>query len=117
MKNYTTINTKLFSINNVELHKYSGLNLIDRKPENVIIEIGIVTIETENKDIEIKVGDNKVKATMFEFMQAFKDMLDTEVFEMDQIDSEVWDIENKLEVLRKQYDYLNETLAEIRGGF
>lgn len=71
----------------------------------------------EKKDVEIKVGDNKVKVSMLDFMKAFKDVLDTGVFEMDQIDSEVWDIENKLEVLGNQNDYLNETLREIRGGF
>lgn len=69
------------------------------------------------KQIEIKVGDNKVKVSTFEFMKAFKDMLDTGVFEMDQISAEVWGIEEKLEVLGNQNDYLNETLAEIRGGF
>ena len=83
----------------------------------VEIKLDNNTLFFDAKQIEIKVGDNKVKVSILEFMVAFKYMLDTGVFEMDQIDSEVWDIENKLEVIGNQNDYLNETLREIRGGF
>lgn len=85
--------------------------------KHVVVKFGKLDWFITEKPLEIKVGDNKIKVSMYEFMQAFKDMLDTGVFEMDQIDSEVWDIENKLEVLSNQNDYLNETLREIRGGF
>ena len=85
--------------------------------DKVFLQVPHLNIIMNNDDIKIKVGDNKVKVSTFDFMQAFKDMLDTGVFEMDQIDSEVWDIENKLEAIGNQNDYLNETLREIRGGF
>ena len=85
--------------------------------DKVFLQVPHLSIIMKNEDVQIKVGSNKVKVSIYDFMQAFKDMLDTGVFEMDQIDSEVWDIENKLEVIGKQNDYLNETLREIRGGF
>lgn len=83
----------------------------------VEVKLGHNTLFFDAKPLEIKVGDNKVYVSTLDFMQAFKDMLDTGVFEMDQIDSEFWDIENKLEVMGNQNDYLNETLREIRGEF
>lgn len=98
------------------VHIEEIVNISDCETEIAVDCGSSFTMFYENKPLEVKVGSNKVKVSMLDFMQAFKDMLDTGVFELDQIDSEVWDIENKLEVLGNQNDYLNETLREIRGG-
>lgn len=99
-----------------KLNQIDNIWLSDDK-KDILVYIEELSLNIENKDIEIKVGDNKVKATMFEFMQAFKDMLDEGVFSLDQIDSEVWSTENELEKAKEQRDSAFETLAEIRGGF
>lgn len=70
----------------------------------VVLHTGPASLFFDENPIEIKVGDNKVKATTLEFMKAFKDMLDTGVFELDQIDSTVWSIESELEEIRDQID-------------
>jgi len=109
MRNSTSTMVHLDSITGIRLFESTGSQYLS-------VDSGTATIMLDEKEIEIKVGGNKVKVSMYEFMQAFKDLLDTGVFELDQIDSEVWDIENKLEVLGNQNNYLSETLREIRGG-
>ena len=100
---------------NVFISAFSEVKQLE-KSNCVVITVGNTDLFIDEKPLEIKVGGNKVKVTTLEFMQAVKDMLISGVFELDQIDSEVWDIEKKLEVLGNQNDYLNETLQEIRGG-
>ena len=112
MENRTRANVFIETIDRVKLLHTDDITDTD----TVALDTGMTTLFIDERPLEIKVGDNKVKVSTLDFMQAFKDMLDTGVFEMDQIDSEVWDIENKLEVMGNQNDYLNETLAEIRGG-
>lgn len=113
MDNRTRTNVFIETIDRIQLIKTTDV----RYKDTVALDTGNTTLFIDETPLEIKVGSNKVKVSMLDFMQAFKDMLDTGVFELDQIDSEVWDIENKLEVLGNQNDYLNETLREIRGGF
>lgn len=76
--------------------------------KDILVYIEELSLAVENKEVEIKVGDSKAKVTMCEFMQAFKDMLDTGVFEMDQIDSVVWETENALEEVKNQRDVAQE---------
>ena len=83
--------------------------------KSVIVQFENLNWFIDDTPIKIKVGDNKVEVSVFDFMQAFKDMLDTGEFYMDQIDESIWDIEKKLEDLSDQNGYLNDTLAEIRG--
>ena len=83
---------------------------------SVALYSGQSNVFFDEKPIEINLGNFKTKVTTFQFLQAFKDMLETGVFELDQIDSVVWDIEIKLETLGNQNEYLIETLREIRGG-
>ena len=83
---------------------------------SVALNTGSADLFFDEKPIEINLGNFKTKVTTFQFLQAFKDMLETGVFELDQIDSVVWDIEIKLETLGNQNEYLIETLREIRGG-
>lgn len=96
------------------LKQIDNIWLSDDK-ENMLVYIEELVLNIENKQIEIQVGENKAKVSMHEFMQAFKDMLDTEVFEMDQIDSVVWETENKLEEVMEQRDNYFETIREMRG--
>lgn len=109
MKNITTINVHIESFESISHIKTDEFDFTS-------LTTGSAALLFDEKPIEIKVGDNRVKVTTLEFMQAVKDMLDSGTFELDQIDSEVWDIEKKLEVIGNQNDYLNETLREIRGG-
>jgi len=81
----------------------------------VVLFLGHSNLFFKEKEISVKVGDSKVKVSTLEFMQAFKDMLDTGVFEMDQINSVAWQVENLLVEARESRDKALETLMEIRG--
>lgn len=83
--------------------------------KSVVVQFEKLNWFIDDMPIKIKVGDNKVDVSMMDFMKAFKDMLDTGEFYMDQIDESVWEIEKKLEDLSDQNGYLNDTLSEIRG--
>lgn len=83
--------------------------------KSVVVQFEKLNWFIEDMPIKIKVGDNKVEVSMVDFIKAFKDMLDTGEFYMDQIDESVWEIEKKLEDLSDQNGYLNDTLSEIRG--
>ena len=87
---------------------------VEATNHNVVCKIGEDKIILKNKQIGIKIGDYAVKTTMLEFMQAFKDMLDGEVFEMDIISEKYWDLENLLVEAREQRDAAYETLKENR---
>ena len=109
MKNITTVNVHINSIDEIA-H-------IDNKATNFItLTIGAADLYFDENPIEIKVGDNKVKVSTLEFLKAFKDMLDTGVFSLDQIDASVWNTENELEIARNQLDLAFETLSEIRDN-
>lgn len=77
---------------------------VESTNNNVVCKIGEDKIILKNKQIGIKIGDYTVKTTMLEFMQAFKDMLDEEVFEMDIINEKYWNLENLLVEAREQRD-------------
>lgn len=89
------------------------LNRIEKlESGSIVATSGNADLFLNENPIEIKVGDNKVKVTTLEFMQAFKDMLDTGTFELDQIDSAVWSIESKLE---EAQDKLTSTMDFIQS--
>ena len=58
----------------------------------------------DDKDIEIKIGDTKVKSSVFEILQALKDALDTDVIEIDSISDQFRSMESDLEEVRNQVD-------------
>jgi hypothetical protein len=102
---------------NVHINSIDEIAHIDNKATNFItLTIGAADLYFDEKPVEIKVGNDKVTVSILEFMQAFKDMLDTGTFEMDQINSLVWDIETELEVAKEQRDNCYEALEEIRGN-
>ena len=76
-----------------------------------------IYINFEERKYDIKLGDKKVKVSMSEFLEAFRDMLEGDVFEMDQIDSAYNEVENLLVATRNQLEYANEVLEDIRGGY
>ena len=58
----------------------------------------------DDKDIDIQLGDTKVKSSVFEILQALKDALDTDVIEIDSISDQFRSIETELEEVRNQVD-------------
>ena len=58
----------------------------------------------EDKDVDIQLGDTKVKSSVFEILQALKDALDTDVIEIDSISDQFRSIETELEEVRNQVD-------------
>ena len=58
----------------------------------------------EDKDIEIKLGDEKVKSSVYEILQALKDALETDVIEIDSISDQFRSMETDLEEVRNQVD-------------
>ena len=58
----------------------------------------------EDKDVDIQLGDTKVKSSVFEILQALKDALDADVIEIDSISDQFRSIETELEEVRNQVD-------------
>ena len=58
----------------------------------------------EDKDVDIQLGDTKVKSSVFEILQALKDALDTDVIEIDSVSDQFRSIETELEEVRNQVD-------------
>lgn len=58
----------------------------------------------EDKDIEIKLGDTKVKSSVHEILLALKDALETDVIEIDSISDQFRSMELELEEVRSQVD-------------
>ena len=58
----------------------------------------------EDKDIEIKLGDTKVKSSVHEILLALKDALETDVIEIDSISDLFRSMELELEEVRNQVD-------------
>lgn len=76
--------------------------------KSVVVQFEKLNWFIDERPLEIKVGNNKVKISTFDFMKAFKDMLDTGEFYMDQIDESVWEIEKALEDTQNNLDYERE---------
>lgn len=68
-----------------------------------------------NIKVDIKVGDNKTRVMLSDIIEALADAVDTGDFEMDQIDSAIWETENNLEEAREQRDDAWDTIREMRG--
>lgn len=111
MENRTRTNVFIETIDRMQCVKSNNV----KEADTVALDTGMTTLFIDERPLEIKVGNNKVKVSVYDFMKAFKDMLDTGEFYMDQIDESVWEIEKKLEDLSDQNGYLNDALAEIRG--
>jgi len=109
MRNVVTTDLHIEGIERIELIESEHFD------SKVVLFLGCSTLFLKEKEISVKVGDSKVKVSTLEFMQAFKDMLDTGVFEMDQINSVAWQVENLLVEARESRDKALETLMEIRG--
>ena len=58
----------------------------------------------EDKQIEIKLGDTKVKSSVYELLQALKDSLETDVIEIDSVSDQFRSMESDLEEVRNQVD-------------
>ena len=58
----------------------------------------------EDKDVDIQIGDTKVKSSVFEILQALKDALDTDIIEIDSVSVQFRSIETDLEEVRNQVD-------------
>ena len=58
----------------------------------------------EDKDIEIKLGDEKVKSSVYELLQALKDALETDVIEIESISDQFRSMESDLKEVRNQVD-------------
>ena len=58
----------------------------------------------EDKDIEIQLGDTKVKSSVHEILLALKDALETDVIEIDSISDQFRSMESELEEVRNQVD-------------
>ena len=58
----------------------------------------------EDKDIEIQLGDEKVKSSVYEILQALKDALETDIIEIDSISDQFRSMESDLEEVRNQVD-------------
>jgi hypothetical protein len=101
MKNNTMVSVFIGTIDKVGHHE---------EPACVVLNTGVADLFFDEKPFEIKVGDNKVKISTLDFMKAFKDMFDTGVFELDQIDSAVWNIEFELESVQQRVDYFEKRL-------
>lgn len=87
---------------------------VESTNNNVICKVGEDKLILKNKQIKIKLGDESVKTTTYEFMRAFADMLDEEIFEMDVIREKFWGLENTIEEVREQRDSAREMLLERR---
>lgn len=88
----------------------------DKEAEMMAVDIDEVSWYLENKTFEIKVGNEKAKVKLYDFMVAFKEMLEVGTFEMDEIDSAVWKIESKLEETQEKLDSAMD-LIESRGSW
>lgn len=102
--------TVIVNLDNVKVECSNGKVSMFNAEEGIYINF-------KEQEYKIKLGDKKVKVSMSDFMQAFRDMLEGDVFEMDQIDSAYNEIENALVETRNQLEYANEVLADIRGGY
>lgn len=58
----------------------------------------------KSKDIEIQLGDTKVKSSVHEILLALKDALETDVIEIDSISDQFRSMELDLEEVRNQVD-------------
>ena len=58
----------------------------------------------EDKDVEIQLGDTKVKSSVYEILQALKDALETDIIEIDSISDQFRSMETDLEEVRNQVD-------------
>ena len=56
----------------------------------------------EDKDVEIQLGDTKVKSSVYEILQALKDALETDVIEIDSVSDQFRSMESDLEEVRNR---------------
>ena len=100
------LSVKASSIDGIEVNK-SG--------NTVTMIMEDLRLTFTNIKVDIKVGDNKAKVMLSDIIEALADAVDTGDFEMDQIDSAIWETENNLEEAREQRDDAWDTIREMRG--
>ena len=93
----------MFSISG-QVKEIETIRQIDRL-KMVMLECNDSTfLYFEDKQIEIKLGDTKVKSSVYEILQALKGALETNVIEIDSISDQFRSMENDLEEVRNQVD-------------
>lgn len=100
------LSVKASSIDGIEVNK-SG--------NTVTMIMEDLRLTFTNIKVDIKVGDNKTRVMLSYIIEALADAIDTGDFEMDEIDTVVWETENNLEQAREQRDNAWNKIREMRG--